>query len=102
MPKAAVDALNQCPQLNAQVDESDIVYHNYCDIGIAIGSGKGLVVDYYGHYEKSQSAHEAIDAYIADHGYAAQEFVIEEYVSGPPTESDPSKWHTRITYVITD
>ncbi len=42
--KAAVDALNAIPQLNAQIDGDQIIYHNYCDIGVAIGGGKGLVV----------------------------------------------------------
>jgi len=42
--KAAVEALRALPQLNASVQGEDIVYHNYFDIGIAIGSEKGLVV----------------------------------------------------------
>ena len=42
--KAAVDALKLVPQVNAQIRGTDIVYHNYFDIGIAIGGGKGLVV----------------------------------------------------------
>jgi 2-oxoglutarate dehydrogenase E2 component (dihydrolipoamide succinyltransferase) len=42
--KAAIEALKAIPQLNASVLGEDIVYHNYFDIGIAIGSGKGLAV----------------------------------------------------------
>ncbi len=42
--KACVDALKQFPAINAEVRENNIVYHNYCDIGVAIGGGKGLVV----------------------------------------------------------
>ncbi|WP_437201626.1 2-oxoglutarate dehydrogenase complex dihydrolipoyllysine-residue succinyltransferase [Planctomicrobium sp. SH664] len=42
--KAVVDALNQFPQLGAQVEGNELVYRNYCDIGVAIGAGKGLVV----------------------------------------------------------
>ena len=42
--KASIDALKQCPAINAEVRGSDIVYKNYYDIGIAIGGGKGLVV----------------------------------------------------------
>jgi 2-oxoglutarate dehydrogenase E2 component (dihydrolipoamide succinyltransferase) len=42
--KASVEALRALPQLNASVQGEDIVYHNYFDIGIAIGSEKGLVV----------------------------------------------------------
>ncbi len=42
--KAAVDALKQVPQVNAEVREPHVVYRNYYDIGIAVGGGKGLVV----------------------------------------------------------
>jgi 2-oxoglutarate dehydrogenase E2 component (dihydrolipoamide succinyltransferase) len=42
--KAAVAALKKFPVLNASVDENDIVYHGYFDIGIAVGSPRGLVV----------------------------------------------------------
>lgn len=42
--KAAVDALKQFPAVNAEVRDTSIIYHNYCDIGVAVGSGKGLVV----------------------------------------------------------
>ena len=42
--RAVVDALQQYPAINAQMDDKSITYHNYCDIGIAVGGGKGLVV----------------------------------------------------------
>ena len=42
--KAAVAALKKYPVLNASVDGNDIVYHGYFDIGIAVGSPRGLVV----------------------------------------------------------
>ena len=42
--KAAVYALKKYPVVNASVDGSDIVYHGYYDIGIAVGSERGLVV----------------------------------------------------------
>ena len=42
--KAVIDALNEYPQVGAQVDGTDLIYKNYADIGIAIGAGKGLVV----------------------------------------------------------
>jgi 2-oxoglutarate dehydrogenase E2 component (dihydrolipoamide succinyltransferase) len=42
--KAGVEALKEFPQINAFVDANDIVYHNYYNVGIAIGTGKGLVV----------------------------------------------------------
>ncbi|HZM01803.1 MAG TPA: dihydrolipoyllysine-residue succinyltransferase [Candidatus Saccharimonadales bacterium] len=42
--KAVVEALKAIPQVNASIRGNDIIYHNYFDIGMAIGSGKGLVV----------------------------------------------------------
>ena len=42
--KATVEALKKFPLVNAAIDGSDIVYHNYYDIGIAVGSPRGLVV----------------------------------------------------------
>jgi 2-oxoglutarate dehydrogenase E2 component (dihydrolipoamide succinyltransferase) len=42
--KACVEGLKEFPQINAFVDANDIVYHNYYHVGIAVGTGKGLVV----------------------------------------------------------
>jgi 2-oxoglutarate dehydrogenase E2 component (dihydrolipoamide succinyltransferase) len=47
--KACVEGLKQCPQVNAFVDGNDIVYHHYYHVGVAIGSGKGLVVPVIRH-----------------------------------------------------
>jgi 2-oxoglutarate dehydrogenase E2 component (dihydrolipoamide succinyltransferase) len=42
--KAAVDALKAFPAVNAEIDGTDVIYKHYYDIGVAVGSGKGLVV----------------------------------------------------------
>ncbi len=42
--KAAIDALKGVPQLNAEIRDTDIVYHNFHDIGIAVSTDRGLVV----------------------------------------------------------
>ena len=42
--RAVVSGLQQFPQLNAQMHGRELTYFNYCDVGIAIGGGKGLVV----------------------------------------------------------
>ena len=42
--KASVEALKRFPAINAMIDGNNVVYRNYCDVGIAIGGGKGLVV----------------------------------------------------------
>ncbi len=42
--KAAAIALQRFPEVNASIDGNDIIYHSYCDIGIAVSSPRGLVV----------------------------------------------------------
>lgn len=42
--RAAVEALRAYPGVNAEIRGTDMIYHHYCDIGVAIGGGKGLVV----------------------------------------------------------
>ena len=42
--KAATEALKRYPDINASIDGEDVVYHGYCDIGIAVSSDRGLVV----------------------------------------------------------
>jgi 2-oxoglutarate dehydrogenase E2 component (dihydrolipoamide succinyltransferase) len=42
--RACCEALREFPEVNASIEGDDIVYHNYCDIGIAVGGEKGLVV----------------------------------------------------------
>jgi 2-oxoglutarate dehydrogenase E2 component (dihydrolipoamide succinyltransferase) len=50
--KASIEALKEFPALNAEVRDRDIVYHNYYDIGVAIGVEKGLVVPVLRHAER--------------------------------------------------
>lgn len=42
--KAAVEALKEIPQVNGFIDGTDIVYHDYCNVGVAVGTEKGLIV----------------------------------------------------------
>ena len=69
--KAAVDALKLVPQVNAEIRGEDVVYHNFCDIGIAVGGGKGLVVPILRNAERMSFAE--IELKIADFGKRAQE-----------------------------
>src|SRR5262249_41943581 len=69
--KAVVESLKQIPQLNAEIRGTDIVYHNFYDIGIAIGSGKGLVVPVLRNAERMSFAE--IEQTIADLARRAQE-----------------------------
>ncbi len=41
--KAVIDGLKLVPQVNAEIRGTDVVYHNYFDVGVAVGGGKGLV-----------------------------------------------------------
>jgi 2-oxoglutarate dehydrogenase E2 component (dihydrolipoamide succinyltransferase) len=50
--KAAVDALKAHPEINAYIDGRDILYHDYCHLGIAVGSERGLVVPVIRHVER--------------------------------------------------
>lgn len=62
--KAAVQALQEIPQLNAEIQGTNIVYHRYYDIGIAVGGGEGLVVVIVRDADKKSMAQ--IEAEIAD------------------------------------
>ncbi len=62
--KAAIDALKQTPGVNAEIRGRDIVYKNHYDIGVAIGSGKGLVVPVLRHAERLSFAE--VEQAIAD------------------------------------
>ncbi len=50
--KACVEALKEVPEINAFIDGSDIVYHNYQHIGVAVGTPRGLVVPVIRHVER--------------------------------------------------
>lgn len=69
--RAVVDALNQYPQVGAQIDGNQLVYRNYCDIGVAIGGGKGLVVPVLRNAERMSFAE--IELAIAAFGQKAKE-----------------------------
>jgi 2-oxoglutarate dehydrogenase E2 component (dihydrolipoamide succinyltransferase) len=69
--KAAVHALKKYPVLNASVDGNDIVYHGYFDIGIAVGSPRGLVVPILRNAD--QMSFSDIEKKIAEFGKKAGE-----------------------------
>jgi 2-oxoglutarate dehydrogenase E2 component (dihydrolipoamide succinyltransferase) len=80
--KAAVHALRKFPIVNASVDGSDIVYHGYFDIGIAVGSPRGLVVPIL--RDADQLSFADIEKKIAEFGKRAQDgkLGIEELTGG--------------------
>lgn len=69
--KASVEALKQFPIVNATVDDNDILYHGYFDIGIAVSSPRGLVVPIL--RDADQLSFAAIEQRIKDFGVKAKE-----------------------------
>ncbi|HLS22192.1 MAG TPA: 2-oxoglutarate dehydrogenase complex dihydrolipoyllysine-residue succinyltransferase [Paenalcaligenes sp.] len=80
--KAAVHALKKYPIVNASVDGTDVVYHGYFDIGIAVSSPRGLVVPILRNVDQLSIAE--IEAQIADFGARAQEgkLTLDELTGG--------------------
>ncbi len=80
--KAAVAALKKYPVLNASVDGTDIVYHGFFDIGIAVGSPRGLVVPVIRNADQMSFAD--IEKKIAEFGQKAKDgkLGIEELTGG--------------------
>ncbi|MDH5579821.1 MAG: 2-oxoglutarate dehydrogenase complex dihydrolipoyllysine-residue succinyltransferase, partial [Betaproteobacteria bacterium] len=80
--KAAVHALKKYPIVNASIDGNDIVYHGYFDIGVAVGSPRGLVVPIV--RDADQLSFAAIEKKIAEFGKKAQDgkLALEELTGG--------------------
>jgi len=80
--KAAVHALKKFPLVNASIDGTDIVYHGYFDIGIAVGSPRGLVVPILRNADQLSLAE--IEKKIAEFGQKAKDgkLSIEEMTGG--------------------
>jgi 2-oxoglutarate dehydrogenase E2 component (dihydrolipoamide succinyltransferase) len=80
--KAAVYALRKYPVVNASIDGNDIVYHGYYDIGVAVGSPRGLVVPVIRNADQMSLAD--IEKQIADFGKRAQDgkLTLEELTGG--------------------
>src|SRR5687767_10642443 len=80
--KAAVHALKKFPVVNASIDGNAIVYHAYYDVGIAVGSPRGLVVPILRNADQSSLAD--IEKQIADFGKRAQDgkLTLEDLTGG--------------------
>ncbi len=86
--KAAVVALQRFPEINAYIEGKEIIYHDYCDIGIAVGSPRGLVVPVLRNVETMTYAD--IEAQIGEFGRQAKEgsLGIDDMVGGTFTISN--------------
>ena len=69
--KASIDALNQFPAVNAEIDGNDIIYKNYYNIGVAVGTSQGLVVPVLKNADKMSFGE--TEATIAEFGKKAKE-----------------------------
>ena len=80
--KAAVHALKRYPVVNASIDGTDIVYHGYFDVGVAVGSPRGLVVPILRDADRMSFAE--IEKKIGDFGKRAQDgkLALEELTGG--------------------
>ncbi|OGT54261.1 MAG: dihydrolipoamide succinyltransferase [Gammaproteobacteria bacterium RIFCSPHIGHO2_12_FULL_41_15] len=98
--KAVINALQTFPAVNASIDESDIIYHGYQDIGIAVGSPRGLVVPIIRNAERCSMAE--IEKSIADFGVRAQsgKLAIEEMTGGTFTISNAGKFGSMMSTPI--
>ncbi len=68
--KAAVAALKRFPNVNAYIEGTDIIYHNYCDIGVAVSTERGLVVPVLRNAENMTMAE--VEAKIMDYAVKAR------------------------------
>ena len=86
--KAVVHALRKYPVVNASIDGNDIVYHGYYDIGVAVGSPRGLVVPILRNADLLSFAD--IEKQIADFGRRAQDgkLGVDELTGGTYTVSN--------------
>ena len=86
--KAAVQALKRFPPVNAFIEGDDIVSHDYCDIGVAVGSPRGLVVPVLRNAERLSFA--AIELAIARFGEQARDgsLALEDLIGGTFTISN--------------
>ena len=71
-------------------------------ISLNIPEGPGLVIDHYGDYAGLTKTHHAMVAYMRDRGLINNAPVVEEYLSDPEQEKDPSKVLTKVYYYLAD
>lgn len=67
---------------------------------IQLPGSKALYVDYFGPYDKSMTAYNALDKYVADKKWVQKPPVIEQYLNDPQVVKDSSKWHTKIIFLL--
>ena len=86
--KASAEALKRFPDVNASLDDNDVVYHGFCDIGVAVSSDRGLVVPILRNAELMSLAE--IERQVGDYGAKARDgkLSIEDMTGGTFTISN--------------
>ena len=86
--KASVEALKQYPQVNGWIDGTDIVYHDYYDIGVAVSGNRGLVVPVIRDAERMSPAE--LEMAVGDYGKRAKDgkLTVDEMTGGTFTVSN--------------
>ena len=86
--KASIDALNQFPAVNAEIDGNDIIYKNYYNIGVAVGTSQGLVVPVLKNADKMSFGETELN--IAEFGKKAKDgsLAISDMAGGTFTISN--------------
>ena len=86
--KASVEALKQYPQVNGWIDGTDIVYHDYYDIGVAVSANRGLVVPVIRDAERMSPAE--LEMAVGDYGKRAKDgkLTVDEMTGGTFTVSN--------------
>ncbi len=67
---------------------------------VNIPRSKAVYVDYYGAYDKSADAYKTIDDYLKANSLKQKTPVIEQYLTGPQSEKDTTKWLTKIIFLV--
>ncbi|WP_170110632.1 SRPBCC family protein [Flavilitoribacter nigricans] len=67
---------------------------------VALPDGQAIILNFYGNYDQMDRAHNIIDNYVLLKKLETEMPVIEEYVTDPTNEPDPSRWLTKVIYPI--
>jgi effector-binding domain-containing protein len=95
----SIDEKNNLTDLAAavEVNDPDIVLPGFNKV--TLPAGKVISTQHVGSYDTMMPAYEALDKYLKEKGLQ-KDLVIEQYLSDPAVEKDPSKWKTNIFYTL--
>lgn len=94
------DEKNRTADMAAAMPVSKKDFNNDIYSIISLPAGKEFLMNYYGAYDKMQSAYQTMDSIIKMNGYTNPEVVIEEYITDPMSQKDTALWHTKIHFLV--